>query len=137
MRKSELKRSSPLGSGSGLNRKPMKRSRRKHRKRIPKDMRERVLEITGGFCFLCGVRRAVHLHHFLPVQRWPELELDEDNLRGMCFDCHMGHENASKRIPYEALPRDTLEMVYGHPAAEDYLKRIYPRYVPEKEGIGP
>jgi hypothetical protein len=43
------------------------------------------------------------------------------------MDCHLAHENASRRIPYAALPQCSIDLaVRVGTAAEDYLTRTYP-----------
>jgi 5-methylcytosine-specific restriction endonuclease McrA len=125
-----VRRSVPLKQNPD---RPLKRGRRKSRKRIPKQLRRDVLELTHGYCFLCQKRPAVHLHHFLAVQRFPEMEFEQDNLTGMCFDCHMAHENASQRIGWDELPRRTVEWCreVGDPWLA-YLERTYSGFVPEE-----
>jgi hypothetical protein len=100
--------------------------------RVPRDAAQAARARSRGLCVVCvfdgksNQRRgkAVHLHHAFPKQRnrWPHLAKDSRNLVGVCFDCHMAHENASRRIPLEALPACVFVLAVrtgGH--ALDYL----------------
>ena len=68
--------------------------RRKEWKRI----RAMALQRDGGMCQDCmdrmrsgvGIRpnRATMVHHIIPRSERPDLELDLDNLRALCAECH-------------------------------------------------
>lgn len=54
-------------------------------------VRDRFLE--GRDCVACGKRSDLIAHHRLPVNAFPELELDPANLVALCEYCHLvfGH----------------------------------------------
>jgi 5-methylcytosine-specific restriction endonuclease McrA len=151
----------PLKRGNGLERRStLKPGKRKRRWSPPAWMRRAVLERTSGACAACLaraganpydtatahvrrwlraglVRRAVHLHHCLPRERWPEHERDADNLVGVCAECHDDHERANARIPHEAVPRCALALAAAAGAAEaDYIAKTYPHWGAEPGGTG-
>jgi hypothetical protein len=99
---------------------------------IPPETRRAARARSGGKCVVCahrgyggrGGRKAAHLHHVFPKQanRWPELIAVEDNLVGVCFDCHEAHEGGSERIPLGALPECVFRLAADvGKAAVDYL----------------
>ncbi len=99
-------------------------------------MRHRVYARSDFRC-VCGCGRAcTALHHVLPVQRWPELELIEANMVGMAnMPCHLAHENAQPRLPYERLPQCALDLARETgPDAVAYIERTYPREGAEPGG---
>ena len=106
---------------------PLARRPRKRRAAIPKAMRARIYARSQGRCVVCRTRRATTLHHVFPVQRWPELELEEANLIGLCWECHDAHERALPRVPHAQLPRQAVELAKRvGPDAEAYIERTYP-----------
>jgi hypothetical protein len=120
-------------------RKPLNPGTPKVRKVIATSTRSRVAARSGGKCIVCyyhadpdvlspGPRRMAHLHHVLPVQTWPEYETEERNLVGVCAPCHDEHERAHRRIPFAALPKETVHFVYDEttPQAIAYLEKTYP-----------
>lgn len=62
-----------------------------------KELRYRVLEKHGTACQCCGAGRKtgaiVHVDHIKPRSRYPELELDFDNLQVLCEACNIGKSN--------------------------------------------
>lgn len=140
---------------------PLRPGQRKRRARVPAKMRARVYQRSGGVCVACAALRGLeasalpsararrllrqglaracaHIHHVLPVQTWPDLELVEDNMVGVCVECHDEHERAHRRIPRGALPRRAVMLAAAvGPAAADYVERTYAREGPTADGIGP
>jgi len=55
-------------------------------------------------CALCGISKDLQVHHIRPFHKYPELELDADNLITLCtskywgFSCHLiaGHGGCFK-----------------------------------------
>ncbi len=48
------------------------------------------------FCEECGVTQELHAHHIMPKSIYPELALDENNVKVLCKECHMKfHKNNS------------------------------------------
>lgn len=71
-----------------------------------KRVRQVALQRDGGMCQDCmdrmrtgvGIRpnRATLVHHVIPRSERPDLELDPDNLRALCAECHE-REHPEKR----------------------------------------
>lgn len=125
----------------------------KKREPIPRGVRSAVRSRSGGWCVACmahegmyggvlprvlrqrvrwlagrgDIRRIAHLHHVLPVQTYPEYQIEQANLVGVCAECHDEHERARMRIPLEALPAETRDFirVVGDPMAL-YIENTYP-----------
>jgi len=59
-----------------------------------KTLRYKVLVKYGATCQCCGATRhdgvKIHVDHIKPRSRFPELELDENNLQILCEPCNMG-----------------------------------------------
>ena len=54
-----------------------------------------VLRKYGGKCQLCGRSYkedgiVIHVDHIKPRSKYPELELDKNNLQVLCKDCNLG-----------------------------------------------
>lgn len=63
-------------------------------------------------CAVCS-GKAVHVHHLIPRQVMKREGYcgrmdDERNLLDLCFDCHMSHENWSRRLTRDQLPHEVL-----------------------------
>lgn len=100
---------------------------------LPRPLRVRVLSRTRGLCTVClhreqidperfsipalqrlvttgRLRAAVQLHHILPEDEYRQFARVEDNLIGVCVDCHMAHEfSPNGRIRRAALPACSIE----------------------------
>lgn len=56
-----------------------------------RDLRYRVLVKFGRKCMACGVMGSpAHVDHIKPRSKYPELELEFDNLQVLCEACNMG-----------------------------------------------
>jgi len=64
-------------------------------------VRYQALSRSSGACCLCGrtAKDGVKLHvdHIKPRSRFPELELDVDNLQVLCEDCNLGKSNVDTK----------------------------------------
>jgi hypothetical protein len=113
------------------------RTKRKRRRPVPSETRALVLARSWGWCVACLAREGIYadalgnyravalmrsrtgglprpatqLHHVLPVTRWPDHELDADNMVGVCVECHDRHEHGTTRIPLEALGHEALGLI--------------------------
>lgn len=58
----------------------------------------------------CRPNRATMVHHVIPRSERPDLELDPDNLRALCFECHE-RNHPEKRSKKKA---KTLERIGKH-----------------------
>lgn len=59
------------------------------------DLRYQVLNKQGNRCKKCGMGAGTKLHvdHIKPRSKYPELELDADNLQVLCEKCNIGKSN--------------------------------------------
>jgi len=55
---------------------------------IPQELREEIIKRANGICEMCGENKITDLHHEKAVSTHPHLQLDKDNLWGLCEDCH-------------------------------------------------
>ena len=62
-----------------------------------KETRYEVLRRDGGACQCCGARASdgvrIHVDHVKPRSKYPELQLDINNLQVLCEDCNFGKSN--------------------------------------------
>jgi 5-methylcytosine-specific restriction endonuclease McrA len=62
-----------------------------------KKLRYRVLLKYGAKCMLCGATKEegakICVDHIKPRGKYPELELEFENLQVLCNDCNMGKSN--------------------------------------------
>jgi 5-methylcytosine-specific restriction endonuclease McrA len=58
------------------------------------ELRYAVLKKYGAKCMCCGATRAdgvqIHVDHIKPRVKFPELELDINNLQVLCSECNIG-----------------------------------------------
>lgn len=69
------------------------RDLRAKRKRSPKwRALQKSFLIKNNECAACGSKKQLQVHHILPFDDYPELELQENNLITLCMsekDCHL------------------------------------------------
>jgi len=58
------------------------------REKIPQELRNEVLQRNDGMCEMCGEQPSKEIHHEKPVATHPHLQLDKENLWGLCEYCH-------------------------------------------------
>jgi len=62
-----------------------------------KELRFIALRMAEGTCELCGAKASdgvsLHVDHIKPRSKFPEFELDLENLQILCSDCNMGKSN--------------------------------------------
>lgn len=58
-----------------------------------KKLRFHALKRYGPKCMLCGSEERIVVDHIKPRSKFPELELDPENLQVLCNDCNMGKSN--------------------------------------------
>ena len=62
-----------------------------------KELRYMALRLSEGKCNLCGATAndgvKIHCDHIKPRSKFPELELDLDNIQVFCEDCNLGKMN--------------------------------------------
>jgi 5-methylcytosine-specific restriction endonuclease McrA len=62
-----------------------------------RELRYEALRNTGGCCCCCGARASdgiqLHVDHIKPRSKYPELQLDLENLQILCDDCNIGKSN--------------------------------------------
>lgn len=71
----------------------------KHQKKELNGLLHQILELRDGKCLRCG-KPEFQMSHIYPKGRYKKLEFDPDNLKALCFACHLGwwHKN-----PIEAM----------------------------------
>jgi len=90
MKRSELKRTVPLQTHTGLRRaKPLskKRSKRARDREFSPEIRRIVYERSNGLCERCHQQRIAHLHH--AVLRRHVTHSTLEIALGMCVGCHI------------------------------------------------
>jgi hypothetical protein len=59
-----------------------------------KELRYRTFVKYGRVCQCCGAKDTeLHIDHIKPRSRYPQLELNEDNLQILCEPCNIGKSN--------------------------------------------
>lgn len=62
-----------------------------------RELRYEALRNSDGSCCCCGARKAdgaqLHVDHIKPRSKYPELQLDIENLQILCQDCNIGKSN--------------------------------------------
>jgi len=53
-----------------------------------RQLRLEVFALYGKKCLRCGKKKNIHVDHIFPRSRYPQLELDIDNLQPLCKDCN-------------------------------------------------
>lgn len=129
-RKTELQRSDPAKIRAW---RQSSAAKRKRRQPMPQQVRMQARQRSLGRCVVCvwegkpRAGKAEHLHHVMDVQMFPDLELEPDNLVGLCLQHHANHHAAFERVPREALPECCLILALEvGDRAVDHLKRFYP-----------
>ena len=60
------------------------------------DVRYKALQLHGRQCLCCGAKAPgveLHVDHIKPRSKYPELELDINNLQVLCKACNLGKSN--------------------------------------------
>jgi 5-methylcytosine-specific restriction endonuclease McrA len=59
-----------------------------------RELRWKAIELSEGKCEVCGLNKndgvILHVDHIKPRSKYPELELDINNLQILCEDCNLG-----------------------------------------------
>lgn len=127
MKRSALKRGEPLRPDPEKVRAFLRRRRPRKARVSHAGARTEALRRSGGRCIVCG-ERAVHGHHVLPVERFPELTDCAANIVGVCEVHHALHHSAHRRIRWEELPECVIVLAQTTSgAAAMFLERTYPR----------
>jgi len=58
-----------------------------------KKARFETIKRYGAKCMLCGSEDRIVVDHIKPRKKYPDLELDLNNLQVLCNDCNMGKSN--------------------------------------------
>lgn len=69
-----------------------KKSKKQREKFLRSDewqkLRTKIFERDGRCCAKCGNVKQLNIDHILPRSKFPELALDEINLRVLCWNCN-------------------------------------------------
>ncbi len=99
---------------------------------------QRVFTLHGRVCVVCGAK-AVQAHHVtgkavilaarhLSAADREVLAYDARNGCPVCVQCHMDHEAAAHRIPFDRLPAGAVEWALEHGFRGRVMdRRVYPR----------
>ena len=58
-----------------------------------KELRYKVLTKYGPVCMLCGAKDEIVVDHIKPRSKFPDLQLEFDNLQVLCDSCNKGKSN--------------------------------------------
>lgn len=50
-------------------------------------------------CLHCGSKKELEADHIRPAAKFPDLALDIENGRTLCFDCHRNTDSYGKKLP--------------------------------------
>ena len=56
-------------------------------------LRFETIRAYGGICMLCNSTKFIAVDHIKPRSKYPELELDPDNVQVLCNTCNRGKSN--------------------------------------------
>lgn len=71
-------------------------------------LRRRTLRLYGCVCMQCGVKNTeIHVDHIKPRSKYPELELDENNLQVLCKKHNLEKSNLNE-IDYRTSKQKAL-----------------------------
>ena len=140
-----LERGSTFASRGSLKRTSLPRSVALHnppprRSELPgaRGWTQRVFTLYGRACVVCGAK-AGQAHHVtgkavilaarhLSAAEREALAFDARNGAPVCVQCHMDHESAAKRIPFDRLPAGAVEWAIEHGFRGRVMdRRVYPR----------
>jgi 5-methylcytosine-specific restriction endonuclease McrA len=101
---------------------------KKQKKELYALLHEIVKIRDGGKCLKCG-KAGFQLSHIYPKGRYKRMELEPDNIKALCFACHLGwwhknpieaHEWLETAIPKERLNRLRLMSMTQFKAPLDF-----------------
>jgi Bacteriophage Lambda NinG protein. len=104
------------------------------KKNIQKLLREIVFLRDGEACLKCGKTEAISLSHIYPKGRYRSMELDPDNLKPLCYACHLlwwhknpieAHEWLQTAIPKKRLDRLKLMANTSNKVPEYKLYKLW------------
>lgn len=133
LKRSELRRKTPLGPQKDALRrsKPLARAKgrlarsKAQKPRLSQETRAKAFARTTGLCG-CGCGRpADDAHHIFPKQKWPELADVLENILPAARFCHEGHESAMHRFSRGAVAG--AEPLATTSSMRAYLQRTYPQ----------
>lgn len=83
------------------------------KKNIYKLLHEYIFLRDGEKCLRCGKNNTIALSHIYPKGRYRAMELEPDNLKPLCFSCHIAwwHKNPIEAHEWlvTAIPKKRLE----------------------------
>lgn len=73
------------------------------------NLRRRVLKFYGHKCMCCGVTKTImHVDHIKARSKYPELELDFNNMQVLCWSCNKAKSNFNE---IDFRPKDKVELL--------------------------
>lgn len=106
----------------------LKPGKRKSKAKIPPEIRAAAKRRSGGVCVHPGCKtKAIHVHHWLSEEHFPELAKIEANLSALCVKHHWAHHyEPDGRLPFSAIPDCTIRLAAKiGPRAQSHLDRYY------------
>jgi 5-methylcytosine-specific restriction endonuclease McrA len=83
------------------------------RRRLNALLREILIRRDGEKCLRCPNRNRVHASHIYPKGKYRGLQFDPDNLKFLCYHCHIyfWHKNPIEAYKWirTAIPKDRLK----------------------------
>lgn len=96
----EARKAAAIPKPAKLAAKPAKRSGGFYETELWRELRYRVMRRDKAQCAACGATPAdgviMHVDHIKPRSKFPELELDLDNLQILCEACNLGKSNTDE-----------------------------------------
>lgn len=94
-------------------------------------LRKEVLDQYGARCMHCGAAQDVTVDHIKPRSRYPELELEPENMQVLCRSCNsskfVGETDYRRVLGHEpgvsVEDRDGNKLPAGDPVVEAYAKK--------------
>ncbi len=80
-----------------------------------RELRYKTLRKFGFSCMACGRKPptvVLHVDHIKPRIKFPELQLDKDNLQVLCEDCNLGKRHVFQD---DLRPKENLEQNHSSP----------------------
>lgn len=99
MKRTPLRRSSPLPRGKGLARKKRLKVGNAYCRKEWRQLTAAVRKRSGGICEVCGLRPATgdaHHRSYAPFKGWRRLIVPMDQLVAVCRPCHLAFHQESR-----------------------------------------
>jgi 5-methylcytosine-specific restriction endonuclease McrA len=67
----------------------------KPEKKVLNELLHQILALRDKHCLRCGTTQKLQMSHIYPKGRYRKLEFDPDNVKYLCYNCHLNfwHKN--------------------------------------------